>query len=69
MVRRGEAPDCSSEVINKPDCRPELFQPLGMEEFSAWTVGAFVGVGTEVVALGLEQVRREVCAAVAVVIF
>lgn len=40
--------------------RPELFQPLGMEEFSAWTVDAFVGVGTEVVALRLEHVCREV---------
>ena len=66
---RLSTPDCCSEVINKPDCRPGLFQPFGVKELSAWAVRAFVGVGTEVVALRLEQVRREVCAAVAVVIF
>ena len=33
------------------DC---LFQPLGVEEFAAWAVDALVGVGAEVVALGLK---------------
>ena len=45
-----------------------LFQPLGVEELSAWAVGALVGVGAEVVALGLKHVCREVGATVTVVV-
>lgn len=30
--------------------------PVGVEELAAWFVGALVGVGTEEVALGLQQV-------------
>ncbi len=33
------------------------FRPVGVEELAAWLVGPLVGVGTEEVALGLEQVR------------
>lgn len=42
--------------------------PVGVEELAAWFVGALVGVGTEEVALGLQQIRRQHGAAVAVVV-
>ena len=42
--------------------------PVGVEFFAAGFIGAFVGMGTEVVALGLEEVGGESAAAVAVVV-
>ena len=41
--------------------------PVGVEELPARLVDALVGMGAEIVALGLEQVRREPRGAVAVV--
>ena len=35
------------------------FAPVGVEELSARSVGAFIGMGAEVVALALEQVGGE----------
>ena len=39
--------------------------PVGVEELAARLVDALVGVGAEIIALGLEQVGREALAAVA----
>ena len=50
------------------DLRPALFGPVDVEEISARLVGAFVGVGAEVIALALQQVGRQACRAVAVVV-
>ena len=41
-------------------------RPVGVEEFTAWLVGALVGVRAEVVALCLQQVCWQACSAVAV---
>src|ERR1035437_230956 len=43
-----------------------LAGPVGVEELAAGLVEALVGVGAEVVALGLEQVCRQAAGAVAV---
>jgi len=40
--------------------------PVRMEEFTSWFVHPFVRMGAEVVALRLQQIRRQRCAAVAV---
>ena len=40
--------------------------PIGVDEFASWLVDALVGVGAEVVALGLEQVGGETLGTVAV---
>ena len=42
--------------------------PVDVEELAALHIGALVGVGAEVVALGLEQVGRGALGAVAVVV-
>src|SRR5690606_41750227 len=42
--------------------------PVDVEELSTLLVDALVGVGAEVIALGLEQVGREAVGAVAVVV-
>src|SRR5690606_11727164 len=38
-------------------------RPVGLEELTAWFVEALVGVRTEEVALGLQQVCRQTCSA------
>lgn len=40
--------------------------PVGVEEFTAWFVGAFVGVRAEVIALGLQQVGGQARGAIAI---
>lgn len=40
--------------------------PIRMEEFAAWFVNTFIGVGTKVVALGLQQVGWQTSAPVAI---
>ncbi len=47
---------------------PNHFGPVGVEELAFGLVDALVGVGTEEVALGLEQVGGEALGAVAVVV-
>ena len=42
--------------------------PIGVEEFAAWFVGAFVSVGAKVVALCLEKVGGESFGTVAIVV-
>src|SRR5881296_151437 len=41
--------------------------PVGVEEFAARFVDPFVGVSAEVIALGLEQIRREHSGAILIV--
>lgn len=41
-------------------------RPINMEEFAARLVGALEGVGTKIITLGLEQVRRQHSTAVGV---
>ncbi len=45
-----------------------LANPVGVELLTAWLVGAFVSVSTEVVSLSLQQVRWQAASAVAVVV-
>lgn len=48
--------------------RPPGRGPVDVEELAAWRVGAFVGMRAKVVTLALQQVLRQHCAAVGVVI-
>ena len=54
------------DVLSGRD-RAALARPIGVEELAAGLVDALVGVGAEVVALGLQQVGGQALAAVAVV--
>ena len=56
----------SSDVVGRRGGRAAAAGPVGVEELAARLVDALVGVGAEVVALGLEQVRGQAAAAVAV---
>ena len=50
------------EKIGRQECLHHLaddFRPVGVEHLAARLVGALVGVGTEEVALGLQQVRGQ----------
>ena len=44
------------------------FGPIEMEVYASWLIDTFVGVGAEIIPLSLEQVRRELFGAIAVVI-
>lgn len=50
------------------DLRASLLLPVDVEELAARLIDALVGVGAEVVALCLQQVRRQTSLTVAVVI-
>src|SRR5574344_769914 len=58
-----------SGYVRAGDCVSAMPCPVGVEEFSARTVGTLIGMGAEEVTLGLKQVGREPLAAVAVVVF
>lgn len=53
-------------VVSSRCCIAAATGPVGVEEFTAWFVGALVGVRAEVVALGLQQVSGQASSAVAV---
>ena len=56
------------QVAGAPSTPREVeWGPVGVEELAALAVEALVGVRTEVVALGLQQVGGQALAAVAVV--
>ncbi len=40
--------------------------PVGMELFATWLVGAFVGMSTEVIALSLQQIGWKGCSTVSI---
>ena len=52
--------------VSRRTCCTAVAGPVGVEELAALLVQALVGVCAKVVTLGLEQVRREAFAAVAV---
>src|SRR6056297_3165700 len=61
------APPTSFRVIRS--CRYIIHTrtcPIGMKELTPWGIHSLVGVGPEVVALGLQEVCRQAGAAVAV---
>ena len=49
-------------------CLPNHLGPVGVEVFTGWLVDALVGVGTEEVTLGLEQIGWQACCAIGIVV-
>ncbi len=67
----GDEPDHFVKKMLRWECRHSLaddFWPVGVGHFAAGLVSAFVGVSTEEVALGLQEIRGKHGATVAVVV-
>src|SRR5262249_45184160 len=57
-----------SDVVRARGGRSAAAGPVGVEELTAGAVDALVGMGAEVVALGLEEVGGESLAAITIVV-